>query len=78
RRHLGRHDTVLSTQSRFLTDDQLRRRYSIFGIEMVDQGRDGGPALEHVLFEHARILKKRAIEPTTWIARANPISRKLL
>ncbi|MFP6746093.1 MAG: hypothetical protein VCD66_00645, partial [Alphaproteobacteria bacterium] len=35
-------------------------------------------ALEHVLFEHARILKKRAIEPTTWIARANPISRKLL
>ncbi|MFP6749800.1 MAG: hypothetical protein VCD66_19670, partial [Alphaproteobacteria bacterium] len=34
--------------------------------------------LEHVLFENARILKKRAIEPTTWIARANPISRKLL
>jgi hypothetical protein len=29
--------------------------------------------LEHVYSRHARILKKRAIEPITWIIRVTPI-----
>jgi hypothetical protein len=31
-------------------------------------------SLEHVSSKHARIFKRRAIEPITWIAMANPIN----